>query len=118
MANDGYKVKIGEDIPSRSGKHADPNMEEENHDEGTRDQNLREKDVGQEGDALKKAGRDEYYNESNLQNNIMQPPFPLRDTPISVAKNDAQKGGQKAIPAVPQHDKVKEHLHRLSRNVG
>ncbi|KAL7170355.1 hypothetical protein ACSBR2_035260 [Camellia fascicularis] len=120
MANDGQKEKIGDDIPSGSGKHSDPNMEEENPNEGPRDQNLREKDVGQEGDPLKKAGQDEYYNESDLQvwkdrclrrdgkmegmsnklanlqsvvnfmmqNNVMQPPFPLKDMPIPAAKNN------------------------------
>ncbi|KAL7176308.1 hypothetical protein ACSBR2_029785 [Camellia fascicularis] len=124
MANDGQKEKIGDNIPSESGKHANSNMEEENHNEGTRDQNLGEKDVGQEGDTPKKAGRDEYYNESDLQvwkdrylmrdsemkgipnkladlqsvinfmiqNNIMKPPFPLKDMPIPAAKNDAHKG--------------------------
>ncbi|KAL7193734.1 hypothetical protein ACSBR2_025370 [Camellia fascicularis] len=66
MANDGQKEKIGDDILSESGKHADPNMEEGNHNEGTQDWNPRKKDVGQEGDAPKKAGRDEYYNESDL----------------------------------------------------
>ncbi|KAL7176654.1 hypothetical protein ACSBR2_030071 [Camellia fascicularis] len=28
-----------------------------------------------------------------MQNNVMQPPFPLEDTPIPAAKNDAKKGG-------------------------
>ncbi|KAL7169961.1 hypothetical protein ACSBR2_034918 [Camellia fascicularis] len=53
-----------------------------------------------------------------IQNNIIQPPFPLKDMPIPTAKNDAQKGGQKAVPAVPQHDRTKEHSHRPSREVG
>ncbi|KAL7240382.1 hypothetical protein ACSBR2_006101 [Camellia fascicularis] len=53
-----------------------------------------------------------------MQNNVMQPPFPLKDTPIPAAKNDAQKGGQKAIPVVPQHDKVKERSHQPSRDAG
>ncbi|KAL7174204.1 hypothetical protein ACSBR2_033458 [Camellia fascicularis] len=115
-------------------------MEEENPNEGPRDQNPGEKDVGQEGDTPKKAGQGEYYNESDLQvwkdrclrrddemkgmvnkladlqsvvnfmmqNNVVQPPFPLKDTPIPAAKNDVQKSGQKTIPAVPQHDKGKE----------
>lgn len=26
-----------------------------------------------------------------MQNNVMQPPFPLQDTPVPVAKTDAQK---------------------------
>ncbi|KAL7264012.1 hypothetical protein ACSBR1_002047 [Camellia fascicularis] len=150
MANDGQKEKIGDDIPSGNGKHVDPNIEEENPNEGPRDQNPREKDVGQEGDPPNKASRDEYYDESDLQvwkdrclrrdgemkgmtnklvdlqsvvnfmiqNNVMQPPFSLKDTPIPAAKNDAQKGGQKTIPAVPQHDKVKEHSRRLSWDAG
>ncbi|KAL7206169.1 hypothetical protein ACSBR2_018977 [Camellia fascicularis] len=121
MANDGQKEKIGDDIPSESGKHANPNTEEDNCNEKPQDQNPREKDVSQEGDVAKKAGRGEYYNESDLQvwkdrclrrdskmketankladlqsivnfmiqTNVMQPPFPLEDTPIPVAKNDA-----------------------------
>ncbi|KAL7220678.1 hypothetical protein ACSBR2_013540 [Camellia fascicularis] len=67
MTNDGQKEKIKDNIPSESGKHADPNMEEENPNEGPRDQNRGGKDVGQEGDPPKKASRDEYYNESDLQ---------------------------------------------------
>ncbi|KAL7170985.1 hypothetical protein ACSBR2_035777 [Camellia fascicularis] len=67
MANDEQKEKIRDDIPSGSGRHADPNMDEENHNEGTWEQNPGEKDIDQEGDAPKKAGRDEYYNESDLQ---------------------------------------------------
>ncbi|KAL7220677.1 hypothetical protein ACSBR2_013539 [Camellia fascicularis] len=67
MTNDGQKEKIKDDIPSRSGKHADPNMEEENPNEGPRDQNPGEKGVGQEGDPPKKTGRDEYYHKSDLQ---------------------------------------------------
>lgn len=46
MANDEQKEKIGDDISNENGKHADPNMEEENHNEGPRDQNSGEKDVG------------------------------------------------------------------------
>ncbi|KAL7245736.1 hypothetical protein ACSBR2_000968 [Camellia fascicularis] len=150
MVNDRQKEKIGDDIPSGSGKHADPNMEEENHNERTQDQNPREKDVGQKGDAPKKVDRDEYYNESDLQvwkdrclrrdsemkgmtnkladlrsvvnfmmqSNVMQPPFPFKDTLIPVAKNNAQKGGQKAVLVVLQHDKVKECSHRPSRDAG
>ncbi|KAL7199679.1 hypothetical protein ACSBR2_021888 [Camellia fascicularis] len=149
MANDEQKKKIGDDIPSRSGKHADPNMEEENCNEEPRDQNLWEKDVRQEGDVLKKAGRGEYYNESDLkvwkdrcvrrdgemkgmankladlqsvvnfimQNNVMQPPFLLEDMLIPAVKNDAQKGGQKAVPPVPQHDRAKKHSYWASREV-
>ncbi|KAL7215919.1 hypothetical protein ACSBR1_027964 [Camellia fascicularis] len=118
MANNEHGEKIGDDIPSGSGKHADLNMEEENRNEGTLDQNPGEKDVGQEGDTPKKVGQDEYYNESNLQNHVMQPLFSLKDTPIPAAKNDAQKGGQKAILVVPRHDKVKERSHRPSRDAG
>ncbi|KAL7185804.1 hypothetical protein ACSBR2_027712 [Camellia fascicularis] len=53
-----------------------------------------------------------------MQNNVMQPPFPLEDTLIPAAKNDAQKRGQKAIPAIPQHDRTKKHSHWPSREVG
>ncbi|KAL7257541.1 hypothetical protein ACSBR1_003781 [Camellia fascicularis] len=141
MANDGQKEKVRDDISSRSGKNAEPNVEEENCNERPQDQNLKEKDVSQEGDAPKKARQGGYYNESDLhvwkdrclrrddkmkgiankltdlqsvvnfmmQNNVMQPPFPLKDAPILAAKNDAQKGGQKVVPAVPQHDRVQEH---------
>ncbi|KAL7259714.1 hypothetical protein ACSBR1_005567 [Camellia fascicularis] len=53
-----------------------------------------------------------------MQNNVMQPPFSLQDTPIPAAKNDAQKREQKTVPAVPQHTRTKEHSHRPSREVG
>ncbi|KAL7203958.1 hypothetical protein ACSBR2_017089 [Camellia fascicularis] len=67
MANDGQKEKIGGDIPSGSGKNADPNVEEDSYSEEPRDKNPGEKDVGQEGDVLKKACQGGYYNESDLQ---------------------------------------------------
>ncbi|KAL7220303.1 hypothetical protein ACSBR2_013218 [Camellia fascicularis] len=53
-----------------------------------------------------------------MQNNVMQPPFPLQDTPIPVAENNAQKEGQKTVPVAPQHTRTKEHSHRPSREVG
>ncbi|KAL7234703.1 hypothetical protein ACSBR1_018202 [Camellia fascicularis] len=149
MANNRQEEKIGDDIHSESCEHADPNIGEENCNEGAYDPNPGEKDVGKEGNTPKKAGRDEYYNEGDLQewkdrcrrrdneikrmtnklvdlqlvvnfmmqNNVMQPPFPLQDTPVP-AKVDAQKEGQKTIPVVPQHGKGKEHSHRPSRDVG
>ncbi|KAL7247870.1 hypothetical protein ACSBR2_002723 [Camellia fascicularis] len=123
MANNGHGEKIGDDVLGGSGKHANPNIKEENRNEGAWYQNLGEKDVDKEGDAPKKAGRDEYYNESDLQvwndrclkrdgemkgmankltdlqlvvnfmmqNNVMQPPYPLQDTPIPATKTDTQK---------------------------
>ncbi|KAL7264497.1 hypothetical protein ACSBR1_002450 [Camellia fascicularis] len=66
MANNRQGEKIGDDVLDRSGKHTDPNIEEENHNERARGQNPREKDVGKEEDAPKKASRDEYYNENDL----------------------------------------------------
>ncbi|KAL7194650.1 hypothetical protein ACSBR1_034975 [Camellia fascicularis] len=36
-----------------------------------------------------------------IQNNFMQPPFPLEDTLIPADKNDAQNGGQKQSPQSP-----------------
>lgn len=150
MANDEHKEKVGDDIPTRSGKHVGPNVEEDNCNEETRDQNPEERDVGKEGDMPKKSDRGGYYNEDDLevwkdrylrrddeikgmtnkladlqsvvnfmmQNNVMQLPFPLQDTPIPTAKNNAQKGGQKTVPIVLQHTGTKEHSHRPSRKVG
>ncbi|KAL7218441.1 hypothetical protein ACSBR2_011666 [Camellia fascicularis] len=66
MANNGQKKKIGDDIPTGSGKHFDSNIEEDNCNEETRDQNPGEKDIGQEGDVPKKSDRGEYYNEDDL----------------------------------------------------
>ncbi|GMP32552.1 hypothetical protein CsSME_00006255 [Camellia sinensis var. sinensis] len=37
MANEGQKEKVGNDIPTGSGKHIDPNVEEDNCNEETRD---------------------------------------------------------------------------------
>ncbi|KAL7183862.1 hypothetical protein ACSBR2_026105 [Camellia fascicularis] len=53
-----------------------------------------------------------------LQNNVMQPSFPLQDTPIPAVKKGAQKGGQKTVPTVPQHGGTKGHSHWPSRDVG
>ncbi|KAL7163742.1 hypothetical protein ACSBR2_039795 [Camellia fascicularis] len=66
MANNGHEEKIGDDIHSESGEHVDPNVGEENRNEGAQDLNPGEKDVGKESNSLKKTSRDEYYNESNL----------------------------------------------------
>ncbi|KAL7225423.1 hypothetical protein ACSBR1_020737 [Camellia fascicularis] len=117
MANNGQEEKIGDDINSESFEQVDLNVGKENHNEGTQDLNPGEKDVGNKGNAPKKAGRDEYYNESDLQlwndrclkrddemkgmtykladlqsvvnfmmqNNVMQPSFPLQDTPVPAA---------------------------------
>ncbi|CAL5373421.1 unnamed protein product [Camellia sinensis] len=52
-----------------------------------------------------------------MQNNVMQPPFPLQDTPIPAAKQDAQTWGQRTIPATAQHDRTKKHSHRPSKEV-
>ncbi|KAL7241988.1 hypothetical protein ACSBR1_014546 [Camellia fascicularis] len=41
-----------------------------------------------------------------MQNNVMQPPFPLQDTPIPAA--NTQKGGQKTVP---QHTRSERHSH-------
>ncbi|KAL7222746.1 hypothetical protein ACSBR1_024448 [Camellia fascicularis] len=46
-----------------------------------------------------------------MQNNIMQPPFPLHDTPIPAV--NTQKGGQ--IPIAPQHNGSRKHSHQTSR---
>ncbi|KAL7252422.1 hypothetical protein ACSBR1_007081 [Camellia fascicularis] len=53
-----------------------------------------------------------------MQNNVMQPPFPLQDTPIPAAKKGAQKEGQKTVPTAPQHGGTKGYSHRPSREVG
>ncbi|KAL7239111.1 hypothetical protein ACSBR2_005082 [Camellia fascicularis] len=98
MANDGQKEKPGDDISIGSGKHIDLNVEKDNCNKETRDQNPGEKAISQEGDVPKKADRGGYYNENNLQNNVMQPSFSLQDTSILVAKNNAQKGGGRKQP--------------------
>ncbi|KAL7223282.1 hypothetical protein ACSBR1_024856 [Camellia fascicularis] len=67
MANDGQEKKIGNDINSESCKHRDPNVGKENRNEVAQDPNLGENNVGKEGNTPKKAGRDEYYNENDLQ---------------------------------------------------
>ncbi|KAL7167663.1 hypothetical protein ACSBR2_038177 [Camellia fascicularis] len=124
MANDGQKEKIGDDIPSGSGKHADLNMDRENcqgeyYNESDfqvwKDRCLR-RDGEMKGMTNKLADLQSVVN-FMMQNNVMQPSFPLEDTPIPAAKNDAQKGEQKAVPAVPQHERTKEHSHRPSREV-
>ena len=51
-----------------------------------------------------------------MQNNVMQPPFPLQDMPITAA-ND-QKGRKKTIPLAPSHTRSERHSHRPSREVG
>ncbi|GMP36921.1 hypothetical protein CsSME_00008857 [Camellia sinensis var. sinensis] len=50
-----------------------------------------------------------------MQNNVMQPPYPLQDTPMPAT--NTQKGGRKTIPEVPQHTRSGRHSHRPSRKV-
>ncbi|KAL7262878.1 hypothetical protein ACSBR1_001108 [Camellia fascicularis] len=66
MANNRQEEKIGDNIHSESEEHVDPNAREENRNEGVQEPNLEEKDAGKEHNVLKKGGRDEYYNESDL----------------------------------------------------
>ncbi|KAL7234169.1 hypothetical protein ACSBR1_017709 [Camellia fascicularis] len=49
-----------------------------------------------------------------MQNNVMQLPFLLHDTPVP--KNNTQRGGQ--IPVAPQHNGSRRHSHQTSREVG
>ena len=67
MANNEQKEKVGDDTPSGSEKHIDPNEKKENCNEETREKNPREKGVSQEGDIPKKGDRGWYYNEDDLQ---------------------------------------------------
>ncbi|KAL7186484.1 hypothetical protein ACSBR2_028270 [Camellia fascicularis] len=67
MADDGHEEKTGNGINSESCEHKDPNVGKENHNKEAHNLNLGEKDVDKEGNASKKVGRDEYYNESDLQ---------------------------------------------------
>ncbi|KAL7174302.1 hypothetical protein ACSBR2_033544 [Camellia fascicularis] len=133
MTNNEQEEKIGDDIHSESEEHVDPNVREENRNEGVQELSPGVKNVSKECNVPKKRGRDEYYSESNLkvwkdrclrrdgemkgmankladlqlvvnfmmQNNVMQPPFPLQDMPVLAAKDNAQKGRQKTIPVVP-----------------
>ncbi|KAL7182673.1 hypothetical protein ACSBR1_041372 [Camellia fascicularis] len=66
MANNEQEEKVGDNINGESCEHEDPNVEKEPRNEGAHDPNHGEKDVGKEGNASKKSGRDEYYNESDL----------------------------------------------------
>ena len=67
MASDGQKDMVGDEIPTGSGKHVDPNVEEDGRNEETQNQNHGKKDVGQDGDVPKKPDRSGYYNEDDLQ---------------------------------------------------
>ncbi|KAL7262102.1 hypothetical protein ACSBR1_000478 [Camellia fascicularis] len=49
-----------------------------------------------------------------MQNNVIQPPFPLHDTPIP--KVNTQKEGQ--IPIAPQHNRSRRHSHQTSGEAG
>ena len=51
-----------------------------------------------------------------MQNNVMQPPYPLQDTPMPAT--NTQNGGRRTIPEVPQHTRSGRHSHRPSREVG
>ena len=57
MDNAGQKAKVGDDTLTKSGKHIDLDVEEDNYNEETRDKNHGEEDVGQEGDLPKKSYR-------------------------------------------------------------
>ncbi|GMP88801.1 hypothetical protein CsSME_00040647 [Camellia sinensis var. sinensis] len=66
MANNEQGENIGDDIPSGGGKLANLHVEEEIV---MKEYGIRipgENNIGQKGDAPKKAGRDKYYRKSNL----------------------------------------------------
>ncbi|KAL7191005.1 hypothetical protein ACSBR2_023139 [Camellia fascicularis] len=67
MADNGQEEKIGDDIHSESEEHVDPNVREENPNEGVHESNLGVNNTNKGHDGLKKGGRDEYYNEGDLQ---------------------------------------------------
>ncbi|KAL7250470.1 hypothetical protein ACSBR1_012476 [Camellia fascicularis] len=67
MANNGQEVRIGDDIHSEEEKHVNPNARGENDNQKVQDLNPGTNDVGKGRNNLKKGGRDEYYNESDLQ---------------------------------------------------
>ncbi|KAL7254203.1 hypothetical protein ACSBR1_008578 [Camellia fascicularis] len=50
-----------------------------------------------------------------MQTNVMQPPFPLQDTPIPAA--NARKGGQKPIPIAPQHTRSERYSHYKKKHL-
>ncbi|KAL7245061.1 hypothetical protein ACSBR2_000408 [Camellia fascicularis] len=99
MANDGQKEKIEDDIPIGSGKHFDPNEGDvpkkldrggyynEDNLQVWKDRCLR-KDEEMKGMADKLADLQSVVN-FMMQNNVMQLPFPLQDTLIPAAKNNA-----------------------------
>ncbi|KAL7164929.1 hypothetical protein ACSBR2_040760 [Camellia fascicularis] len=123
MANDEQQEKIGDDIPCGSGKHADPNIEEENHNEGTWDQNPGKKDMPEEGwrdeGNGKQVGRPAIGCQLHDAEQCHATTVSIEGhTNSSVQEQRPRKGGQKVIPAVPQHDKVKECSHRPSREAG
>ena len=67
MASNSQRERIGNDTPVGGGRPVDPNTREGDHNEEVRDQNHAEKDVGQGGDASKRADKGRYYNEDDLQ---------------------------------------------------
>ncbi|KAL7197259.1 hypothetical protein ACSBR2_019858 [Camellia fascicularis] len=67
MANNGKEEKIGDDIHSECEEHVDPNVRKEDRNEGVQELNLGVNDASKGRDGPKKGGRDEYYNEGDLQ---------------------------------------------------
>ncbi|KAL7249434.1 hypothetical protein ACSBR1_011595 [Camellia fascicularis] len=135
MASNGQKEKMGDDALAGNGKPTDLDIEGDNHNAETYDQDHGEEDVAQTDDVPKKPNqrkdrclrRDEEVKEMAnkladlqsvvnfmMQNNVMQPPFPLHDTPVP--KNNTQKGGQ--ISIAPRHNKSRRHSHQTSREIG
>ncbi|KAL7192954.1 hypothetical protein ACSBR2_024712 [Camellia fascicularis] len=118
MANDGQKEKVGDDIPTGS-ETRDPNLGEKdigkegdvpkksnrsryyNEDDLQvwKDRCLR-RDEEMKGMVDKLANLQMVVNFMK-QNNVMQLPFPLQDTPILTAKNNTQKGGKKIVRVAP-----------------
>ncbi|KAL7212184.1 hypothetical protein ACSBR2_014956 [Camellia fascicularis] len=141
MANDGHKEKVEDDIPNVEEENCNEGPRDQNSGENDSGQEgdapkkagqggycnesdlqvwkdrCLKRDDEMKGMANKLADLQSVVN-FMMQNNVMQPLFPLKDMPIPTDKNDAQKGGQKAIPVVLQHDKVKERSHQPSRVTG
>ena len=53
-----------------------------------------------------------------MQNNVMQPTFPLKDTPVPAGKIGASREGLKTTPTMPQHGKGHGETRRTSKDVG
>ncbi|KAL7212440.1 hypothetical protein ACSBR2_015181 [Camellia fascicularis] len=91
MANAGWEVRVMDDIHSEEEEFVDPNVGGGNNDEEVQEVNPKANNVTRGHNDPRRGNREEYYNESDFQNKVIQLVLPLSATPTLRASAGAKK---------------------------